>query len=369
MGPRNVGFGYRKKFVVFLSLITLVSAVPSFSSNERDKGSLPSSIGNVFARIVKSPARKRKILHIMSYHSPWKWTDDQFKGFKDALNGLDIEYKVFQMDTKRKSTREWKEKAGKQARELIEAWRPDLVYASDDNAQEYVTKYYVNKDIPFVVSGVNASPEKYGFLGSRNITGVLEEEHFVQTVKLLKGIVPNVKKIAAVFDDGPTWEGVERRMKQKLHLIPDVEFISWDTVYRFEEFKKKMKDYQTKADAIALLGIFTFKDAHGNNVPYQKVLKWTAENSELPDFSFWEYQSSFGTLCVVSVGGYEHGFAAGKIARGILVEGRSPASYPMKPTVKGEPVISLARAKKLGIEIDARILLSSRVITRFAWEK
>ena len=44
---------------------------------------------------------KFKVLHIMSYHSPWKWTDDQLQGFKDALSGLDIEYKVFQMDTKK----------------------------------------------------------------------------------------------------------------------------------------------------------------------------------------------------------------------------------------------------------------------------
>ena len=46
---------------------------------------------------------KFRILHIMSYHSPWGWTDDQFAGFKDALGSLDIEYNVFQMDTKRNS--------------------------------------------------------------------------------------------------------------------------------------------------------------------------------------------------------------------------------------------------------------------------
>jgi hypothetical protein len=32
--------------------------------------------------------KELKILHIMSYHSPWKWTDDQFNGFKAALKGV-----------------------------------------------------------------------------------------------------------------------------------------------------------------------------------------------------------------------------------------------------------------------------------------
>lgn len=120
-----------------------------------------------------APAPKRwKILHIMSYHSPWEWTDEQFRGFQAALQGLDIEYKVFQMDTKNKSSREWKEAVGAQARQLIQTWEPDLVYTSDDNVQEFVVRYYVNTALPFVFSGVNADPAVYDFRGSRNITGV-----------------------------------------------------------------------------------------------------------------------------------------------------------------------------------------------------
>ena len=60
---------------------------------------------------------------------------------------------------------------------------------------------------------------------------------------------------------------------------------------------------------------------------------------------------------------------AGKIAREILVEGKSPASLPMEPTVKGEPVVSLARAKALGIPVDSNILLTARVLEEFDWEK
>lgn len=63
-----------------------------------------------------------------------------------------------------------------------------MVYTSDDIAQEFVAKYYINSAIPFVFSGVNADPRAYGFTGSHNVTGVLEQEHFVQSVQLLKEI-------------------------------------------------------------------------------------------------------------------------------------------------------------------------------------
>ncbi len=306
--------------------------------------------------------------HQLSYGL--EWTQDQFRGFKDALKGLDIEYKVFEMDTKRKSSPEWKEKVGREARELIESWKPDLVYTNDDNAQEYVTKYFTHSDIPFVFSAVNAEPSAYGFDSSSNICGVLEQEHFVQTVRLLLELKPDIKRIAVIVDDDPTWNGVVERMKQDApEQLKNVRFISWNVIKTFAEYQETVKRLQNQADALALLGIHTFKNEKGENVPWQEVLEWTGKNSRLPDFSFWKDRIYYGTLCVVYVSGYEQGFGAGKLAYEILVNGKSPASLGMKPTLKGRPIISLARAKRLGIQVRSRTLLSSEVVHTIAWEQ
>jgi len=305
--------------------------------------------------------KKWKILHLMSYHSPWIWTDEQFNGFKAALQGLDIEYKVFQLDMKRRTDAAWKAKVSRVARELIDTWKPDLVYTSDDYAQEYVTKYYINKNLAFVFSGVNADPAVYGFVGSKNITGVLEQEHFIETVKLLKQIVPSVKKIAVIYDDDPTWPPVLGRMKKGLSQLPGLEIVSWDLIRTFAQFKQRLQELQHEVDAVGFLGIFAFKDEQGKNVSYKTVCRWVMDHSRLPDFSFWEDRISYGTLCTVNVSEYEQGYAAGLIARGILLEGRSPDSFPMQPTVKGVPMINLLRAKKLGIRIKSGILLSVTV--------
>jgi ABC-type uncharacterized transport system substrate-binding protein len=312
---------------------------------------------------------KFKILYVMSYHADWLWTQEQLDGFKYALKELDIEYKLFELDTKRNSSAAWKELAGAKARELIDTWQPDLVFVSDDDAQEYVTKYYINKDIPFVFSAVNADPSQYGFVGSKNITGVLERPHFAQSVQLLKRIKPEIKKIAAVFDDSAMWDSVIQTMKEEASRLPDIEIVSWDTIYTFEEYKQKIKEYQTTVDAIALIGIFGFKDEDRFNMPYQEVLKWTAENSHLPDLTFWDDRISYGTLCTVTVSGYEQGLAAGKIARGILVDKRSPASFAMEQTVKGAPYVSLARANQLSLNIDSEVLLTAKVIEKFKWDE
>lgn len=313
--------------------------------------------------------KKLRILHVMSYHSLWRWTDGQFDGFKEALTGLDVEYKVFQMDTKRNSSEEAKNKAGAAARALVESWKPDLVYTTDDDAQKYFARHYVGSRIPFVFSGVNLDPAAYGFAGSPNVTGVLEHEHFVESVRLLKQIVPTVKRIAVVFDDDPMWVPVIRRMKEKAAQLPDVEFDGWDVIRTYREYQDRIRSYQRRADAVALIGVFTFKDGAGKNVPYQTVLRWTAENSRLPDFSYWLDRVHYGTLCAVNVSEHEQGLAAGRMARSIIVDGKSPSSIRMSPTTKGIPVISLARAKTMGIKVKSGILLSGDVIREFDWKK
>ena len=310
-----------------------------------------------------------RILHVMSYHTPWKWTEDQLQGFKDALSGLRVDYRVFEMDTKRHSTKAWKERTGAAARTIIEDWRPDLVYVSDDNAQQYVTRHYLNDDIPFVFSGVNEAPSKYGFDGAENITGVLEQEHAAQTLRLLKSLVPGVEKIAVIVDEGPTWPKVIERLRARVAEIDGLDVVSWNVIHSFEDYKSKVMDLQDKVDAIGNLGIFTYKDRRGNNVPYQDVLRWTADNSRLPDFSFWLDRVDHGTLCAVGVSGYQQGYVAGGIARRILVDGEKPSAIPMRPTVKGEPWVNLARLRRLGLPYRSTPLLSSRVVTTFRWDR
>lgn len=313
--------------------------------------------------------KRYKILHVMSYHSPWRWTDGQLQGFKDGLGDVPVEYKIFQMDTKHNSTPAAKIRAGDAARELIDRWQPDLLYTTDDDAQQYVAKHYLNRDLPIVFSGVNKDPEVYGFEGSNNVTGVMEQEHFAESVQLLKKLVPGVKRIAVVFDDAPMWKPVKERMRAALPQIADVESGPWDIIDSFEQYKARIRTYHGQVDAIALIGVFHFKDAQGQNVPYREVLRWTAEHSSLPDLGFWIDRMHFGTLCGVTVSGREQGLSAGRLARAILVEGKSPSSLPMQPTVKGLPVISLSRAQKLGLRPNTSVLLSSEVVQQFEWEK
>jgi hypothetical protein len=55
------------------------------------------------------------------------------------------------------------------------------------------------------------------------------------------------------------------------------------------------------------------------------------------------------------------------MARSILVDGVAPSEIPMAATVKGEPMVSIARAKDLGLKVPSSLLLNARVVTKYRW--
>lgn len=357
---------FRKRVYVIAAVIPIIviGVYVSLQFNPPDASAGDNIQESILPKQIDTvPSGKHyKILHVMSYHSPWKWTDDQISGFKSALRDLDVEYKIIEMDTKRRSDEAWKQEISREINKTIETWKPDLVYTNDDNAQVYVTKHYVNSEIPFVFSAVNADPEEYGFVGSKNVTGVLERMHYVATLRLLKKLVPDARKVAMLSDTGAMWPGMVERMKQQQDKFPDIQVVSYDLIPTYEEFKQKVLDYQDQVDALGFFGVFEFKDKNGNNVLLEDVLRWLQENSRLPDFSFWADRVQKGTLCAVTVSGYAQGYQAGLLARGILVDGKSPAELAMTPTEKGVPVINLATARRLHINPSADVLLTAEVI-------
>lgn len=319
--------------------------------------------------LLAASERPLRILHVMSFDSPWRWTDGQLAGFKNGLALPSAEVRVLQMDVKHNAAPEAKAAKAAEARAVIAEWQPDLIYTSDDDALEYVTRPLAGGTIPCVFSGVNKTPASHGVQDAPNVTGVLEHEHFVESFRLLQQMAPDVKRLAVIGDQGIQWPPVIARIRASMSRLPGIELVSVDQVSTFAAFKQTYTGLAETADAVVQLGIFALKDDDGINVPYQQVQRWIVENTTLPDISFWIDRVYHGVLASVTVSEHEQGLAAGKLARRILVDGASPAGLPMQPSVKGHPAINLSRAQQLGLTVKSSVLLSSEVVRGYQWEK
>lgn len=68
-----------------------------------------------------------KVLLVHSYHTGYPWVDAITRGVRMVLSDANVDLQVYYMDTKRRTSEQWKKAAGEKACELINEWRPDIV--------------------------------------------------------------------------------------------------------------------------------------------------------------------------------------------------------------------------------------------------
>lgn len=313
--------------------------------------------------------RPIKILWLNSYSSELEWSHEQYQGFKDFLDLNDINYELgtFHMDTKNKNSEEEKRAVGEEAIKFIEEFKPDLIYATDDNAQKYVGIHYINSDMPWVFSGVNAEAEAYNYDNAENIAGLLERELFIGGIEFLKTIDPSMSKIGVISDSSDTATLVTNYLNSSINNCCKfkTEVIGWHTSNNFDDYKSKVLEYNKEADVLMLLSINTIKDKEGKIVPEEDIIKWTVENSNIPEISSLHIDVEHGALLAIETTGYDTGYEAGKIATQILVEGVPPQDIGLHAPRKGERFVNYARAQDLGLKIPSDILIDSEVFEKF----
>jgi len=310
-----------------------------------------------------------RILHVMSFDSPFRWSDGQLNGFREGLDMPAADFRVVRMDVKRNSTVAAKQAIAQEVEALMRQWAPDLVYTSDDDALTYIAVPHRGEALPFVFSGVNKSLADHGIEGAPNIVGVLEQEHFTQSVNLARQIDPRCRRIAVVGDLGPQWPPVIARIRERMSELPGCELVWIKQSDTFAAFQQSVLAAQTEADLLVQLGVFALKDERGENVLYTEVQRWVCEHSRLPDISFWIDRVFHGVLASVTVSERAQGRAAGVLARRVLVDGASPASLVSEPTVKGHPAVNLTRAQDIGLAVNSSVLLASEVVQGYQWAR
>ncbi len=308
---------------------------------------------NLFFSIPTSLVKVPKILHIASYHEEFSWTQNINKGIKAGLKNTPHKYKIFYMDTKRKSLKKEIETAAKGAKALIKKWQPDIVITSDDNATNYIAARYDPKsNIKYVFTGVNNEPSGYNAPNS-HVTGVLERIRARDSVIFLNLLKKDSRNIVILTDNSPSSLLISHQLKKDL-LKENVNILSSYSTNSFENWKKIIKKYQSGADAFFVVLYHTLKDKNGIHVPCNKAMNWITTNSKIPEIGFWPFVVSGGGLGSVTVEPFEQGNQAAKIVKKIL-NGKNPATIKPRATLKRKMYINAQRAKNLDIVISDQL--------------
>ncbi len=331
-------------------------------------------------KITKRADQTWRILVVHSYLNDYVWIREIDSGIKGRLNGEDFngkknpaktvsyKLKVFYMDTKNHTALSWKKRKGAEAEALVKNWKPDVIIACDDNAQEYFAKKYKDASIPVVFCGVNKSPMYYGYVDSlekpgHNVTGYIENVNFYKTLRLARTILPGIKTVYILGDNSPTNQGLIDFLVPLFPKAP-LQVKGYRLTDDWDEWKNKVRSLQGKVDIIIYPHYHTLKDSKNRNISHEKVLAWTLRNSKIPDFTFWSFGVIDGVLGSISIWGKAHGYEASETAIRILQDGINPGDIPIKSPEAGAIVLNKKRADMLGIKLHSTLLTYSDLVNK-----
>lgn len=291
----------------------------------------------------------KKILLIDSYHEGYAWSDGITTGVQQTLKGTGIELKIIRMDTKRNKGDDFKKTAALKAKAEIEAFKPDVVIAADDNASKYLIKpFYKDAGLPFVFCGVNWDASNYGY-PYKNVTGMVEVAGAGELVDILKGYAKG-SRVALLADDTLSSQKDADNYKSKLGI--DVTPV---LVKSLDEWKQSYQAIQDQYDILLVgntVGIedFNVQDAEAFALKHTKIPSGAVQMDPMP----------FAVLGYLKVP-EEQGDWSAQTALKIL-DGTAPSSIPIVKNTKGSLVINARIADKAGIELPFDLIQSAEKV-------
>ncbi|MCV6637247.1 ABC transporter substrate binding protein [Candidatus Albibeggiatoa sp. nov. NOAA] len=300
----------------------------------------------------------RKVMLLHSYHDGYPWTRDITKGVKEVFLGTGIKLKIFYMDTKRRRSEQEKQAAAVKAKAAIEAFKPDVLIAADDNAAKYIIMpFYKNTDLPVVFCGINSDASIYGFTDKNtklsivpNITGMLEKHPTNHTLKHLQ-LYARGNRIGSLGVDGISERVASRNVQNTFGR-------DFDKVYlhtHYQDWKKSFLKLQNEVDMLFM------------HNPYG-LEGWDAEDAEqfieqhikIPSGSTLSAIMPFSVFGIVQKG-FEQGEWAAKASLRIL-NGEKPIDIPVASNKGGKLKINMRLVNQLQLKIDLKLLKTADII-------
>lgn len=292
----------------------------------------------------------KRIAWVDSYHQGYEWSDCIGRAIREAFFDTKIDLKIFRMDTKRKNTDVQIKAAALRIKTELDKFNPDVIIASDDNAQKYlVVPFYKGGQTPVVFCGVNWDATVYGY-PTPNITGMIETNLIQESIAVIKpyalgnrigylaGDVVTERKVAAIY---------------KAQLYGDR--LKTYLVKSQAEFEKSFLAAQKEVD------ILFFSNYTGiHDWDFKRAENFIFQNTKIPSGSDNAFMEQLVAVTMAKLP-EEQGHHAALTALRIL-NGCPPAVIPVVKNKETSLVFNLKLAKKADMIFPLSVIKQARII-------
>lgn len=273
-------------------------------------------IGGSFPVNAKETGRGR-VLFISSYSYAWETIPQQIEGIKKSLgDDVTIDYKF--MDTQNVDTAENVHLFYKSlSYYLSQVPAYDVVIVGDDAAYNFVLVYRkIFGNTPIVFEGVNNVSKALAMDYNPNVTGIIENQTYGNTIALAQKIYPEAAHIVAIVDNTVTGLSARKEFYSYKDEFPDLEFSDINA----SEFSQKdlIKSVESFDESTILLYILCSNDKDGNVYASAESVQMLSSRAHIPMFSGISIGMGKGLLGGEIVSHEEMGEIAGEMALKIL---------------------------------------------------
>ncbi len=240
---------------------------------------------------------------------------------------------------------------------LSQEFSPTVVVPVGNQATRQIVQAYPDPNQPIVFCSFSGSVLASG-LSRANVTGVLELPYPIQTARLAANLVPNSSKFM-VLGDVSSSDAVSTEVIFDT-LLKDPPYPAlpiWRQTNDWDEWQAFVAESDT-VDFV-ILGKYDFvRDASGNLISPDEVLRWTLQNSTAPVFGMWQETVTAGAVAGLVLSGGEQG----KAVAGLLLKiagGADPAVLlPGRPE-RNILALNLAAARHWGVLPSFELLVTA----------
>lgn len=291
------------------------------------------------------------VLLVDSYHAGYAWSQAWRAALMRTL-GSSVQFSYAELDSKRQP-RDLLEPRAAQILLQIQRQQPDLVLVADDAALRFVGTRLAGSTTPVVYLGINQNPRHYLQEHAANVTGVLERPLIRRNINLMRQMVPGMRRVLLLFDNDLTSEVIQEELfgransqqngAVQIDLVRAIDYADW---------QRLVSQAPGRYQAI-WTGLYqTLRDTNGKLVPDSEVIAWTAANSKLPLFAFWDFaigpDKAVGGLVL---SGSDQGRLAARLVQQILFQRRQPGSlFPLNGG-SGQLLFSRAALQRSGLQL------------------
>lgn len=292
----------------------------------------------------------KRILWVDSYHQGYEWSDGIESGIREVLFDTDTTLRIIRMDSKRENQKDQIIHKAKHVWNELQQFDPDIVIASDDNAQKYlVVPYLMDTIIPVVFCGVNWDADMYGY-PTPTVTGMLEVDRTEEMLKILKEYAQG-EKVGYLAGDVAT--------ERKLIGIYNEKFFGGKLKSYLVKSQTDLEDKYLQAQQEVDMLIFS----NYTGIPDWDVKATSAliaNHTTIPTGSHNPFMEKL-VLCTLAKSPEEQGRYAATTSLSIL-SGEKPGSIPLTSNKQSKLTVNLQLAQKISIVFPVSMLKQARII-------